>query len=146
MVSLISGQGYFTFLYGHIRVFERNSLKATRNADSSSHVGQPGLWAYRPISCSLVMTSLFCPLLLSASLSVLLWDLPFLVFFRPRGRSHAQTQNRQRDPLTDTHPHPHNESPTLCHSWLGIDLFVQWGISCYFEQPAELAFNKLNKK
>ena len=86
VVSLSSGQGYFTFLYGHTkhnihnqeveekrkskhglglalsarrkkfmtlsehsvsyreRVFERNSHKVTRNADSSSHVGQPGLW------------------------------------------------------------------------------------------------------
>ena len=88
VVSLISCQRYFTFLYGHTkhnihnregggkenkqtrtwvsskrkkgeacdtfqafcasvgwheRVFNRNSHKATRNADSSSHVGQPGL-------------------------------------------------------------------------------------------------------
>ena len=29
------------------RVFKRNSHTATRNADSSSHVGQPGLWVHR---------------------------------------------------------------------------------------------------
>ena len=34
----------------HERVFERNSHKVTRNADSSSHVGQPGLEFTHPSS------------------------------------------------------------------------------------------------
>ena len=54
------------------RVFERNSHKVTRNAESSSHVGQPRLWVHRLLlqlssaDCLVLSTSLFCLLLLTA--------------------------------------------------------------------------------
>ena len=73
-------------------VFERNSSKATRNSDSSSHVGQPSLWLHRSlpspssdrrllptsIDCSFLLTALSCWLLSSLLFSDFfcsLWDL-----------------------------------------------------------------------
>ena len=48
-------------------VFERNSHQTTKNADSSSHVGQPGFWVHRSLQSpfvswllSLLLTVLFC--------------------------------------------------------------------------------------
>ena len=103
------------WLCGNFALFERNSHKVTRNADSSSHVGQPGVWIHTPSSCSILLTALFCWLLSSAFFSILLWsldcrlppdtfssfswlvlslqlwDLPSLVLFRSRRKSRAQT-------------------------------------------------------
>ena len=134
MVSLISSQGYFTFLYkptkhnihnregggkenkqtqtwvgskrtkrevydpflafcasvsDRDRVFERNSHKVTRNADSSSHVGQPRLWFHRseqspfsPADWPVLLTAFFCFCFLLYIASP--------VFFRSRGKFRAQ--------------------------------------------------------
>ena len=170
VVSLITGQKYFTFLYGHTRhnihnregegkenkqtrtlviskrkkgevydtflafcasvsyrerEFEQNSHKVTRNVGSSLHVCQPGLWAHWSKQSAfprLLLTALTC------RLSSLFWSLFSAVHF---GTSDVtgdlarkpfvwvSHQNRQRNHLTGTHPHPypHNECPTSWHSW-----------------------------
>ena len=117
----------------HEHVFERNSHKITRNADSSTHVGQLGTWVHRclqpPFSTVSfprhLSTGLFCPLLCSASFS---WLAPILRLWLPSSSSGlvgnlarkpfvwVSHQNRQRNLLTGTYPHPHNECPTSCHT------------------------------
>ena len=110
------------FCVCHKHVLE-NSNTATRNADSSSHAHRPGLWYHRlqlltqqlPFSdhclsptvayCSLLLTALGpC---LSLSFSGLVGNLahkPFVWVSR---------QNRQRNPLTGTQPHPQKRMPPI---------------------------------
>ena len=115
-------------------VFGPNSHTPTRNADSSSHVGQPSLWSTGP--CNYLLSSLdFCWLLspadcpCSIDCSVLSTALVSLALgpYLPSSSSGlvdnlARTpfawfsrQNRQRDPLTGTHwyPHPHKLMPSI---------------------------------
>ena len=82
-------------------------------------------WPTRPLSLhalasgSLLLTALFSRLTYSVDWFLLfpasfcsLWDLPFLVFFRPRGKSRAQAlcvgfAPKQTKGSSDWHPHPH---------------------------------------
>ena len=97
------------------RVFERNSHKAHRNADSSPHVGQPGLWVHRPSSSSLLLSSVVCFLLfcsgsfLHSSSPGLIGNLARMPFVW------VSRQNRQRDPRTGIHTHRNKYHPS-CHS------------------------------
>ena len=133
VVSLISGQGYFTFLYGHTKHNREEGRKENKQTQTwVSSKRKKGevfdtflafcelsraciltklpqshqecwliflCWLNRPEStvssnCSLLPTVLFCRLVCSCLLlltdSSSLWDLPSLVLFRSRGRSHAQ--------------------------------------------------------
>ena len=124
------------------RVFVQNFLKATKNADSSSRVGQPGICRSTGPSCRLLLTGflstqlsspdwpvlstgLFCSLLLTVSFS-LLWDLPSSTSGLVGDLAHksfvwVSRQNRQRDPLTNTHTH-WNE----CHPSCQNTVLLQW--------------------
>ena len=66
-------------------VFEQNSHQATRNADSSSHIGQPRSQCTGSSSCSLLLTAL-----LSSVHFCWVSELPSLVPFRSHRKSHAQ--------------------------------------------------------
>ena len=112
-------------------VSDQNSLTATRNGDSSSHTGRPSLLVHRsklflqqlPLSdCHLSLTvtnsSLFTALepCLSSSSSSIVGNLAHKPF------ASVSHQNRQRNPLTGGHPHPHhyNECPPPCHGRLSF--------------------------
>ena len=94
-----------------MRVSKRNSHTATWNADSSSHAGWPYFWIHSVISSlssHLSLTVTFPWLLLTAlgpslpsSSSGLVGNLARKPFVW------VSCQNRQRNPLTGTHPHPH---------------------------------------
>ena len=98
--------------------------QATSNADLSSCVGQPGICRSTGLSSHL---SDFCWLVSSLPCSHLLtdlssadcpWDLPSLVLFWSRRRSHAQAlcvgfTPKQTKGSFDWHPH--TECPTSCH-------------------------------
>ena len=92
-------------------ILRETSTKATRNANSSLTVFPHCLLLLTvlPLDCYLTLTGLFCSPLSTASLHPL-WDLPFLLHFRSRRRSHPQSfvwvshQSRQRDSLTPPPP------------------------------------------
>ena len=118
-----------------------NSQKATSNADLTSRVGQPNLCRSTGLSSRLsdFCSSLFSVLLLSPvsfysplSSSAPFYGLPSSIFSRiflsssTSGLAHrsfvwVSRQNRQRDRLTGTHTHQHNECPTSCHILLLMD-------------------------
>ena len=108
------------------RVLVRNSNKVTRNADSS-------------LDCPVLSTGLFCSLLLTVFFSLplssgslcLLWDLPSLLHFRSRGRSHPQALcvgfvPKQKKGFTDRHPHKQTRMPPI--SSQSYFMFWGWGI------------------
>ena len=179
MVFLISGQGYFTFLYGHIKhnphiqeggrkeeetitglgqlqVKERRSLwhfpcilcailsvhlskiptkqpcmlthiltlanPVSQSTGSSSRLSRPSAssdfcWLLSPVDYPVLSTALVS----SASSSVLPRTfLPSSSSGLVGGLAHmpfvwVSHQNRQRNLLTGTYPHPHSEWATLCH-------------------------------
>ena len=76
---------------------------------ASESIG-PSSRLFSPSGCPVLPTDLFCPLVSS----VLLWDLPSLVFFRSRGRSRAQALcvgfvRKQTKGSSDLHPPLHRE-------------------------------------
>ena len=101
------------------RVFERNSHKVTRNADSSSHVDQPGLWVHTSEQSTfpqLLLNALSCRLprsLVSYSLSLSGTFIPsFSSGLSRKLFVWVSRQNRQRDPLSDTHTHRNECHPS----------------------------------
>ena len=109
------------------RIFKRNSHKATRNADSSSHVGQPNLSPQLLAVAFLLLIIVLPPstdwLILLTSLFCLLrcfpWDLPFSsssglvgnLARKPFGW--VSRQNRQRE-SSDWHlPTPNQWIPNI---------------------------------
>ena len=145
VVSLISDQGYFTFLYGHtkhkLQAQEEGSLRhfpsilcicgiARACIRAKIPAKSPGMLTHpltlanppsgftypssHPLShddCPILSTSMFYSgTFLPSSSFGLVGDLtrkPFVWVSR---------KNSQRDPLTGTHPHPHNECLTSCHT------------------------------
>ena len=118
----------------HEHVFQWNFYMATRNADSSSHIGQPGLWFHRskqsPFSdCQLPCTSVDCSLLLTALICS--GTLPSLVFFLFHRRSCAQALYvgfvpEQTDLLTGTHPYPQKQMPNIVPQIYSLNNWRQW--------------------
>ena len=108
------------------RVFEWNSHKVTRNANSSSHVGQTSLWfqtsnqsalldfrwLLSPVEFSFLPPSLFCYKTFHTSSSSGL-----VVALTRKPRVLVSRQNRQKEP----HSHLHDECPT---SWHMVDFAV----------------------
>ena len=174
MVSLISGQGYFTFLYGrtkhniHNQEGGRKENKQTRTWVSSklkkgevcdtflafgelsqgcirakippSHLERwliLSYWPTRPlgphiraVTCSVLLTVLFCPLFCSASFSWLPPSFPSLGPCLPstfcglvgnlphKPFAWVSRQNKQRDPLTWTRIHTHTTNAQHCATYI----------------------------
>ena len=84
-------------------------------------VGFPDFcWLLSPVNCRVLSTSLFCLLLCP----LLFWDLPSLVLFWSRGKSHAQSlcvgfAPKETKESSDWHlptPTSTQRMPTSCHS------------------------------
>ena len=101
-------------------ILRKISTKATRNVNSSLTILSHSLLLLTvlPLDCYLAPTGLFYPPL---STDCLLWDLPSLLHFRSRRRSHPQSfvwvsrQNRQRDRLSGANTNGNKLLHTVSH-------------------------------